>query len=106
VEGRPSHAPSHNHSQHSVNVIEHVTRRNAQHREARPFQICLAQRINARLLTEFMHCSVNLNQQTRRKACEVGDIAAHRVLSSEFESCRSTAKGPPKQDLRQAHLPP
>jgi hypothetical protein len=84
---------------HGIDVIEHVASSYPQHRKAGPLQISLAQGVDARLVREFMHRTVNLNQQARRKACEVRNITADRVLASEFESFRPSAKSPPKQDL-------
>jgi hypothetical protein len=95
VEGRWCLAPSHNHPNYSIGVLDHVASSHAQHREAGPFQICLAQRVDAHLVAEFMHRAVDLDQQARRQACEVRDITADRVLTSEFESFRSSAKSPP-----------
>jgi hypothetical protein len=86
VEGRVSPTLSHNHSHYRIDVVEHVTRRDTQHRKAHPLQIDLAQRIDTCPIREFMSASVNLNEQACRKACEVGDVTADGVLASEFQT--------------------
>jgi hypothetical protein len=53
-----------------------------------------------------MRCPINLNQQARRKAREVRNIAADRVLTTKFETLWSRPERAPQQDLRQAHLSP
>jgi hypothetical protein len=100
VAGRQCLAPSHNHSHNSINVIEHVACGNAQHGKAGPLQIRLAQRIDTCPIPEFVSATVELNQQARRKTCEVSDITADRVLATKFQAFRSRAKSPPQYDLR------
>ena len=106
MEGRSSLTTRDNQPHNGIKIIEYVASSDPQHRKPTPFQIGLAQGVDARQALEFMSPAVNFNQDARRQTGEVGNIATDRVLTPKFEALWPHSKRPPQHNLRQRHLPP
>ena len=106
VEGAHVRAARNDPSNDRIQVVQHVSRGDAHHVEPFPFQNRVTNRVPLRLVTEAMRLFVHLNDQPALKASEVGRNLANGKLATEFEPGWPLSKLLPKQNFRQAHLPP
>jgi len=95
VEGRSGQTLRSNHSNYPSQLVKNIARGDPQHGISVRFKIDLTQAIDARGLVVTVGFSINFDQQARREAGEVRDIASDGMLAAELEAVRAGTESLP-----------
>ena len=103
VEGQTCGRFDQNERHDCANVVQHITRGNAQRINPGVREIAIARRIPRRTIAARMGLAVYLDCKPRTAVEKVEDVRAAGVLATEFEAARPCSKHLPKQHFRRAH---
>ena len=95
VEGRAGQTLRNNHSNHPIQLGKDIACGNPHHGKPVRFKIALPQAINPLDLAAIVNVSVDFDQQPRRQASEVRNIASNWMLAAKLESIWPSTEGFP-----------
>ena len=91
-------------SNDSIQIPQHIRRRNPHCPDPMLCQPRIAPRVTLWPVAALMRLSIDLNAQFRRVAVKIEIVIARRMLVPELVALRSRAKGFPENDFRECHL--